>query len=148
MEEVVKTKLPDILLVNRAVIFDEDRFLLLQRSHGDRYNPGLWEFPGGKVDSEEELVDGLKREVFEETGLEIGLDAASAHVESELIRAGKYEGRLYVALFHSAARLSGDLTVSNEHEAAAWETPTTALQKQLTPESRRAIIAIANVREQ
>lgn len=137
-------ELPAILLVNRAVVFDDDRLLLLQRSRDDSYNPGLWEFPGGKVDAGEELVEGLKREVFEETGLEIELSSTSTHVESELIQGGKYSGRLYVALFHSARRLSGELSISNEHEAYTWLDTNSALERTLTPESQRAILAIKN----
>lgn len=135
----------NVLLVNRAIITDKDRVLLLQRSRQDTHNPGLWEFPGGKVDAGEEMTQGLVREVLEETGLTIRLTSPIAHTETQVIEGGKYEGRLYVALFYVAQRLSGELLLSNEHDAAVWEEPDLAIQHDLTPESRRAIVSLHNL---
>lgn len=134
MSEVATT-----LLVNRAIISDQNRILLLRRTKDDSYNPGLWEFPGGKVDAGEEIKTALEREVFEETGLTIGNISSIAHVESELITKGKYNGRLYVSLFYAAQRLGGELTLSGEHSDAQWEDPRLASARELTGESKRAI---------
>ncbi|KAL4960857.1 putative phenol 2-monooxygenase [Aspergillus stella-maris] len=47
------------------------RLLLLQRSYEDSYG-GQWEGPGGSCDPEDEnLLDGVAREVFEESGLRV-----------------------------------------------------------------------------
>ena len=44
--------------------------LLGQRPEGKPY-AGYWEFPGGKVDAGESILDALKREFMEELGIEI-----------------------------------------------------------------------------
>ena len=44
--------------------------LLAQRPAGKPYS-GYWEFPGGKVEAGEAIVDALKREFIEELGIEI-----------------------------------------------------------------------------
>ena len=44
--------------------------LLAQRPHGKPY-AGYWEFPGGKVEAGEPILDALKREFIEELGIEI-----------------------------------------------------------------------------
>lgn len=44
--------------------------LLAQRPPGKPY-AGYWEFPGGKVEAEESILDALKREFVEELGVEI-----------------------------------------------------------------------------
>jgi len=44
--------------------------LLAQRPAGKPY-AGYWEFPGGKVEPGEALVDALRREMMEELGIEI-----------------------------------------------------------------------------
>ena len=54
-----------------AVLVDRDgRFLLAQRPAGKVY-AGYWEFPGGKVEPGESLVDALRRELREELGITV-----------------------------------------------------------------------------
>lgn len=47
-----------------------ESFLLAQRPEGKSY-AGYWEFPGGKVEEGETLLHALKRELYEELGIEI-----------------------------------------------------------------------------
>ena len=136
------SEVANVLLVNRAIISDNNQILLLQRAEDDSHNAKLWEFPGGKVDTGEESTSGLIREVFEETGLAIELSSPVAHVESELITVGKYEGRLYVALFYAAQRLGGDLILSDEHSNAQWVVPELATKYALSRQSRRALVSL------
>ena len=44
--------------------------LLAQRPEGKPY-AGYWEFPGGKVEAGESIIDALKREFVEELGIDI-----------------------------------------------------------------------------
>jgi 8-oxo-dGTP diphosphatase len=44
--------------------------LLAQRPEGKPY-AGYWEFPGGKVEAEESILEALKREFVEELGIEV-----------------------------------------------------------------------------
>lgn len=59
-------------LVVSAVICAEGKVLLVRRAPDDTY-PGMWEYPGGGVDEInhdfEHIVDALRREVLEETGI-------------------------------------------------------------------------------
>lgn len=48
---------------------DDGRFLLCTRPPGKAY-AGYWEFPGGKLEAGEDVVDALKRELSEEIGIE------------------------------------------------------------------------------
>ncbi|HUA97592.1 MAG TPA: NUDIX hydrolase [Terracidiphilus sp.] len=52
-----------------AVIVDADRVLLVRRSREPLR--GQWSLPGGALELGESLADGVKREVREETGLEV-----------------------------------------------------------------------------
>lgn len=51
-----------------AIILDDDQRVLLIRQVDD-----LWGTPGGGVEAGESIEDGLRREIMEETGLEIEL---------------------------------------------------------------------------
>ncbi len=50
----------------------EDELLLIRRSKTDSWAL-VWEFPRGKVRRGEDVREGLKREVFEETGLKVDI---------------------------------------------------------------------------
>jgi len=50
----------------RAILIDGDKVLLVKHS----YIPG-WHFPGGGVDKGETIEEGMRREVFEETGYRV-----------------------------------------------------------------------------
>lgn len=52
-----------------AVIFDQERVLLVQRGHPPMQ--GEWSLPGGALEVGETLHEGVKREVLEETGLTV-----------------------------------------------------------------------------
>src|SRR5437867_5867862 len=52
-----------------AIIIDSDRVLLVER--GKEPLKGYWSLPGGVLEVGEKLVDGVRREALEETGLAI-----------------------------------------------------------------------------
>ncbi len=51
-----------------AIPHRDDRFLVARRASG-LHLAGHWEFPGGKVESDELPADAARRELTEETGL-------------------------------------------------------------------------------
>ncbi len=52
-------------IVTAAIILNESRVLIGRRKPNQALG-GYWEFPGGKVENGESLVDCLKRELKEE----------------------------------------------------------------------------------
>ena len=62
----------DLVLVAAGALIDADgRVLITQRPEGKEMS-GLWEFPGGKVESDETPEAALVRELKEELGIETG----------------------------------------------------------------------------
>lgn len=59
------------LRVAAAVIRRADGRVLLGRRDPARHQGGLWEFPGGKLESRERQIDALARELREELGISI-----------------------------------------------------------------------------
>jgi 8-oxo-dGTP pyrophosphatase MutT (NUDIX family) len=134
---------PKIVLVNRCIIAGpESKTLILERSSQDIHNPGEWEFPGGKLDTGQDLSHALEREVLEETGLLIEPISRLVFAESYVIGNGKYAGMPYVALFGLGRVVGGTLTLSSEHTQSAWVSFDEALETNLTFESRKALIVI------
>ena len=64
-----KTPVPHHL-VSSAIIMQKQKVLIAQRPV-DGLLGGMWEFPGGKIETGEDLVGGLKREICEELGVDI-----------------------------------------------------------------------------
>jgi len=58
------------LLVTAAIIFDEEKVLITRRPN-DKRHPGLWEFPGGKIEPGEGPEEALCREIREELAAEV-----------------------------------------------------------------------------
>jgi mutator protein MutT len=56
-----------------AIIWKDDRILITQR-FDHVHLPGLWEFPGGKVEPGETLEGALQREILEELGVTISVE--------------------------------------------------------------------------
>ena len=54
-----------------AAIIRRNGKILITRRLDDVHLPGLWEFPGGKVEAYETLDAALEREIFEELGIRI-----------------------------------------------------------------------------
>ena len=52
-----------------ALIVREEKVLICQRAEGQAM-PFKWEFPGGKVERDEDLKDALHRELEEELGID------------------------------------------------------------------------------
>ena len=64
------TEMPTVAMIGTtAVVFDDKGAVLLQK----RSDNCLWDLPGGALDVGESVADGLIREVFEETGLNVAI---------------------------------------------------------------------------
>ena len=53
----------------------EDGLWLMHRRPADKHHAGLWEFPGGKVETAETQREALIRELQEELGITVVLDS-------------------------------------------------------------------------
>lgn len=59
--------------VTAAIIIEDNKVLLTRRAPGEKL-AGMWEFPGGKVESNESLQECVIRELKEELSLNVETD--------------------------------------------------------------------------
>ncbi len=66
--EAAEIRLPTIMVAAVSLLNAEGKVLLQQRPEADAHG-GLWEFPGGKLESGESFEAGVVREIAEELDL-------------------------------------------------------------------------------
>jgi len=96
----------------------EGKLLLLKRTNTE-YAPRQWCLPGGKVDYNEAVEDACKREVKEETGLEISDLRLLSFQDNLPISSGK----MHCINLYFVARTSGDVRLNKESSEFRWILP-------------------------
>ncbi len=130
--------------MNRCVVLrDDGKILLLQRSkEKERYAPGVWEFPGGKLEEGQDVSHALEREVTEETGLLVDPISRMAYLDSWLLTDGPYKGLPYVLVVGLGQLAGGRIKLTDEHDVYRWTGIEEAYDFELKPDIRRALSAL------
>ncbi len=103
------------------IIGEEDKLLFVQRALNDSHRPGLWEFPGGKVDHGEALEAARYRETLEETGLQTEMIGNGlAHTQDNTVVSRSGLEKHYILRTSLCRSIGGALRLSHEHENAVW----------------------------
>lgn len=98
---------------------DDNKYLFLQRAGVmDNDDTVHWDIPGGRIEPEEPLFDALKREIHEETGLEV-TDTPEILGAQDIFVPAK---DLHVVRLTYTLRANGTATISDEHQDAKWMT--------------------------
>jgi 8-oxo-dGTP diphosphatase len=88
-------------IIGVAVIWNNQREILIDRRRPEGILGGLWEFPGGKIEPGETVEECIKREIWEELGIAI-------EVGEHLITIDHFYTHLHVTLtVHHCRHLTG-----------------------------------------
>ena len=88
----------------KALIKDQDRYLLLQNERGE------WDFPGGKLETGASVGQTLLEEVMEETNLNIELEQL-CYLEQHLVN----RSWVVIAIYHAQINSDRAIQISHEH---------------------------------
>ena len=87
-----------------AILLKRDRILMAQR--GKEPLKGWWSLPGGALETGESLADGVRREVREETGLEIR-PLGVLEIFERIMRDSNGEPEYHYVLIDYVCRITG-----------------------------------------
>lgn len=99
--------------VTAGIIWKNGKFLITQRKSDDPTIPGLWEFPGGKIEEGETAEECLAREIVEELDLEVAVN------DQILVNKHEYPSKTIRLHFFNCEYVSGKLKL-NDHDDAKW----------------------------
>lgn len=121
-----------------AVIWNDRRQLLLIRRTKEP-RKGQWSLPGGKVEFGENIEDALRREIREETGLEVALLGLAGVAETILDATAGAPDAHFILIDYSARLVSGEAVAASDAADATWFTQEQAAALPLWSETRRII---------
>jgi len=130
-----------------AVIKDENDQVLLVKHRPERggFWQGKWICPGGKLELGERIEDGIRREIKEETNLEIRLTNPLTPFDRIVGAEGQTELHvIYVS--YLADKIEGDLKPDSDVGEALWVTRKDILNiwEELHEDTQR-LLQIANI---
>lgn len=100
----------------KAIVFNkEGKFLAIHRTATAPSKPNTWDLPGGDLGFGENAIDGIIREIREETGLEVK-DLKPFDVESHINEKDEF----WVTIAYIAMGEPDKVTLSFEHDKFKW----------------------------
>lgn len=122
-----------------ACIVHDSKMLIVKRSEHETSFPGIFEIPGGHIELGEGFEEGLRREVKEETGLDVVIgDPYFAFTYT-----GPTSGR-HIGEIHFMAELTDAsqpvLLDPNEHSEFQWITEDQINTYEFTDQIRQSVV--------
>ncbi|MDF2801406.1 MAG: hydrolase [Anaerocolumna sp.] len=108
MEHIVINSMKGMIIYNNKV-------LILKRALETNFGGGNWEFPGGKLEFGEELIDGLKREIHEETGLTVEVKKILFATSFRI-----HENKQVIIMNYLCQSNTSKVELSDEHTDFMW----------------------------
>lgn len=119
MLEEIRMQMPVHIVAAGGFVTNENDEILLVKTRRD----GHWVFPGGQIEVGENLIDGVIREVKEESGM----DVTVSHLVGVFSNTATYEGHSGVKIVPTKVMfdfvcepVGGEFTTSDETSDVRW----------------------------
>ena len=120
-----------------GVIIAQNRALLIKRGHPPL--EGEWSIPGGTLELGETLLEGVERELLEETGLQVRAVDLIEAFERVFRDKGERVQYHFVILDYLCEAISGEARAGSDVTHVAWAAEAELDKYSLTPTATRVI---------
>jgi 8-oxo-dGTP pyrophosphatase MutT (NUDIX family) len=96
-------------------------FLIGKRGKAAKRAPGVWALPGGMREDDETVIECARREVLEETGLEISMSILDDFQTSVIGVSDHYPREPHLTFWVAAHHMSGEPIVKEPDKCDCWE---------------------------
>lgn len=103
-------------IAQKAEIKDGEKFLVFKRAPDAHTYQNCWDFTGGRLEHGENPKEGLKREVKEETNLDIEV------LKPKFVFSEKLHDHYVVFVVYECKLVSKEIKLSEEHTDSQWAT--------------------------
>lgn len=113
-----------------SVLLMDDKVLMLKRPDDSRSFPGVWSLVAGKIEGDETPVETARREIFEETAIEVTLPDAALH--PIYVREGKVVWKVHPFLYRVNY---ANPVINEENEEFEWVPVEDIAEKATVPDT-------------
>jgi nucleoside triphosphatase len=118
-----------------ALIFNREGKLFLMKSHKWL---GKYVMPGGHIELGETMHEALKREIMEETGMEI-YDIRFINVQEHVYGEGFWKKKHFIFIDFACKTDSTQITLNSEAQEYVWVLPKDVMKLPVEPYTLRTI---------
>lgn len=109
----------------KLIVLDRQRRVLLLRSNLSSEMESYWDVPGGRIQKGENIIETLRRELYEETGLKIDNEKivyVSCSLSNVRISVGEDSVGLLLLIYRCKYKATPKIRLSPEHSSFWWAT--------------------------
>ncbi|KAL9599956.1 MAG: hypothetical protein Q9219_003518 [cf. Caloplaca sp. 3 TL-2023] len=126
----------------------ESQVLVVKRAVHEHFYPNIWEIPGGKVEASDlTILDAVKREVLEETSLQVDRVIGMVKSFDYFVEKKVPKGGGETSTQSASLQLNFVCTVTNhdvcvnpeEHAEARWVGPAEVMELEMTEKMREVV---------
>ncbi len=107
----------NVIFVQKTFVINENRQILIIKRRNNAVHQFVWDIPGGKLEDSDNLLDAMKRELKEETGLEL-VNIISILSSSKFEGVAEDKPLIFRNIYISKA--TGEVRLSEEHSEYKW----------------------------